>query len=139
MFKFFSSKTVTKKVSTSTQKSDLPPKGNIRIKVNGKVVYEGESGSVDVENKTSSFSSVTINGVTNVSQGAFVLIEGNVEGNVTAPMGVECGDVKGNVDSGMSVTCGNVGGDVDAGMSVTCGTISGNVDAGMSVTGRKAK
>lgn len=132
MFKSFRDSVTT----TKTQSSNPPSKGQIRIKVNDKVVYEGESGSVDVECKgNADFSSTTINGVTTITNGINVVVEGNVEGNVNAPMGVECGNVKGNVKAGMSVTCGDVGGNVDSGMSVTCKTVHGDVDAGMSITG----
>lgn len=123
--------------------------GTFRILVDGKVVYEGKSGGVTVEQKGnsvhsggvySSNSQVIVNGVrvsggvTSGDRAIDVIIEGDVHGDVDAPMNVTCGDVKGDVDSGMNVTCKDVGGNVDSGMSVTCAKVQGRIDAGMNVT-----
>ncbi len=126
-----------------------PASGTFRIKVNGKVVFEGKSGSVKIEQNSQVFNNgynqTIINGVKcsgdviaiSGSQGIDVTIEGDVHGDVDTGMALTCGNVKGNVDSGMNVTCGDVGGDIDAGMNVTCGNVTGDVDAGMNVKMRK--
>ncbi len=60
-------------------------------------------------------------------------IKGDVEGNVTAGGGVNCGGVSGYVQAGGGVNCGGVDGNVDAGGGVNCGGVNGYVQAGSSV------
>lgn len=121
-----------------------PSEGTFRIKVNGKVIYEGRSGSVKVEqdnngtinvsNIRSSSSISIVNGITSSSSnGVEVVIEGDVHGSVDAGMSVTCGNIGGDVDAGMNVTCNDVAGDIDAGMNVNASVIKGDVDAGMTV------
>lgn len=57
-------------------------------------------------------------------------IKGNVNGDVKAGGGVNCGEVYKNVNSGGGVNCGGVSGGVEAGGGVNCGGVNGNVKAG---------
>ena len=151
MFKIFSKKTVetaTPAPQEEPQKDEAPqptgkPKeGTFRIRVNGKVVYEGPSGSVKIDQGNSGSMSVSnvssrgsisiVNGVSS-SNGVEVIVEGDVHGDVDAGMSVTCGNVGGSVDAGMSVTCKDVSGDVDAGMNINAAVIQGDADAGMNV------
>lgn len=125
----------------ATQEQDGVPV--FRILVDGKVVYEGKSGSLSVQPVSQStnynFSSISqtiINGRVvggSATPGISVKIEGDVHGDVDAPMDVTCGNVKGDVRSGMSATCKDVEGNVNAGMSVNCAKVGGRVSAGMNV------
>lgn len=60
-------------------------------------------------------------------------IQGDINGDLSARQGVNCGRVEGNVTAESGVNCGGVGGNVDAGCGVNCGHIEGNVDAGGGV------
>lgn len=60
-------------------------------------------------------------------------IKGDVNGNVTAGGGVNCGGVDGNVEAGGGVNCGGVDGYLEAGGSVNCGGVDGYLKAGGSV------
>lgn len=85
---------------------------NGRVTVNGQVIEEGLSGTVDIR-----------------WEGPAASIE--------ADGSVECGAVSGSVAAGGSVQCGGgVGGNVSAGGSVNCGNVTGNVSAGGSVVRR---
>jgi hypothetical protein len=116
----------------------------IIIKVSGKVVYEGESGDVEVKdvniNRQINNISVNVSGKTvinGVSIGGStdikVEIAGDVTGSVIASGSVNCNLVGASVHAGGSVTCGDVGRDVEASGSATCQDVKGNVDAGGSV------
>lgn len=61
------------------------------------------------------------------------VIEGSVEGSVSAGGSVNCEGVEGDVSAGGSVNCGGVEGDVSAGGMVTCGGVEGDVSAGGQV------
>jgi hypothetical protein len=78
------------------------------IKVDGKVVESGLTGTVKLE-----------------WQGDLASLHS--DGDVT------CGNVSGNVEAGGSVRCGDVAKNVAAGGSVQCGTVNGNLAAGGSV------
>lgn len=60
-------------------------------------------------------------------------IKGNVNGNVTAGGGINCGGVDGNVEAGHGVNCGGVDGYVHAGGGINCGSVDGDVQAGGGV------
>lgn len=60
-------------------------------------------------------------------------IDGDVDGNVTAGKGVNCGGVDGYVEAGGGVNCGGVDGYVEAGGSINCGGVDGSVKAGGNI------
>lgn len=60
-------------------------------------------------------------------------IDGDVNGSVTAGMGVNCDGVMGSVNAGGGVNCDGVMGSVNAGGSVNCDGIMGAVNSGGSV------
>ena len=62
------------------------------------------------------------------------IIDGDVQGNVSAGGSVTCDAVEGDVAAGAQVTCDTVEGDVSAGAQVTCDTVEGDVSAGAQVT-----
>ena len=116
---------------SSNSKGDKMSEGTFCIKVNGKIVYEGKTGSVEV---TQSGGDINMNSYSNVaiingkvisssvsgSKGVEVKVEGDVYGNVSAPMGISCGNVTGDVNAKMGVNCGDISGNAQAGMSINC-------------------
>lgn len=60
-------------------------------------------------------------------------IQGDINGNLSARQGVNCGRVEGNVTTESGVNCGGVGGNVDAGCGVNCGHVKGSVNSGGGV------
>lgn len=61
-------------------------------------------------------------------------IDGNINGDLSAGMGVSCDNVEGGVNAGMGVSCDNIDGNVNAGAGVTCDNVDGNINAGGDVT-----
>ncbi len=57
------------------------------------------------------------------------LIQGNVNGNLTAEGNVSCASVGGSVTSDGDVECQNIGGRLQADGDVSCGTVCGNVQS----------
>ena len=118
---------------------------NIIIKVDGKVVYEGPCGDIDVKTKKSfnpfgafnTSSSVVINGqkIASGSSGDVptLVIEGGVTGSVRSDGSVQARNIGGDVHAGGSCQCDNVTGSVNAGGSVQANDILGNARAGGSI------
>lgn len=113
-----------------------------KIVVNGKVVFDGEITTVNVDFSQQNGNVNNISGnvfASNVqsSQGAKVVIEGLVAGDLTVKNGdVECsGDIHAGVNCD-DLTCKNITGDVTASGDVECEDISGNVTAGGEVAGK---
>ena len=122
----------------------------ITIKVDGKVVYEGPSGDVDVAgsrangNGSNNFGNITGNNNSYVSvqgsSGSRVVIGGQVMGDSRGGNGsmgnihvtIE-GDVTGNVRCDGSLQCKDIGGMVSTGGSAHCGNVKGSVNAGGSI------
>ncbi len=82
------------------------------------------------------FAHITVNGsLGSLKSNIDVTVNGNVNGSVSAGLGLRCGNVGGNASAGMNVYCGDVGGDVNAGDDVSVGgDVDGNVNVGGSIT-----
>jgi len=94
-----------------------------------KIVVEGQVGKLDVEH-----GNVEVHGdvAGNVECGGSCQVTGSIGRDLDAGGSVQCGDVMGNVSAVMSVNCLNVGGDVDASGNVCCGKVGGTAECGGS-------
>lgn len=89
---------------------------NNRVWIDGKEVTDTAKPDKDGILKV-----VLVGNAAKVESDVAVVVEGNVEGDVTGGNSVSCGNVKGNVKAGNSVNCGRVGGNCKAGNSINQG------------------
>ena len=132
----------TKTVTSTTKKAKMS-QGKIEIKVNGKVVWEGDSGSVEVTGPESKQSGVNVSGnyYSSVTTSQTVVNGRVISSSSTPAINVEVnGDVAGNVSGFTTVNVtGNVSGDADAGTDLTCGDVGGSARAGTDLRAKNVQ
>lgn len=114
----------SKNVDEESSKDTIPNDDILRIvqykgnRILSKNTYD-KNKRIMLEIKESNISQVEIWGSAD--------IKGDIDGNVNAGEGINCGNVGGNVTVGEGANCGNVGGDVTATEGVNCGNVGGDV------------
>lgn len=61
-------------------------------------------------------------------------IKGDISGDVTSGIGLNCGNIGGDATAGAGIACGNIGGDATAGAGIECGNINGDATAQGGIT-----
>lgn len=129
---------------------DIPDDGKLRIVqcIGARVLNQNEYKKGEVielaipdslknksRNEIKNGTFISINENTDISLEVWgdARIEGDVNGNVNAGAGINCGNVSGNASAGLGIGCANVGGNAIAGAGLTCTNVGGNVNAGHDI------
>lgn len=62
-----------------------------------------------------------------------VLVEGSINGKVSAGTSLSCENIDGNITAGTSVVCNDVKGNITASTSIKARDVTGNMKAGTSI------
>lgn len=124
---------LTGKESASELCGGLPDDGKLRIvQAIGSRILDAGSYDKDIVIKLK-MPDRSVQPQLNVEIVSSCAIEGDVNGNVDAGAGINCGNVGGYADAGAGICCGHVGKYVDAGAGVNCGNVGQYIDAGGGV------
>lgn len=112
---------------------------NSQVQINGKT-YVGNNisisngqvyinGKLEDEHEEKMVVTIIGSGVERIESDEAITIKGNVTGDVTSKVNVNCDNVIGDVKAGVNVNCDDIKGNAEAGITINCDDIHGNARA----------